>query len=396
MRKVTPIMIDNSLYTIMRERLRRTPIKFHRYLYEKLPLNARLLGITGPRGVGKSTMILQIIKSTEEKALYVDADNIYFSTHSLIELADDFIRENGQLLVIDEIHKYKGWSKELKQIHDNHPDIKVIFTGSSILEIKKGEADLSRRALMYNMQGLSFREYLELFHEIKTPVFSFDDVIAHRVEIDELEHPLPYFKDYLRRGYFPFSNEPEFEMRLNQIISQTVETDIPLFAGLMASTARKLKQLLGILSQLAPYKPIIEKLAQEIGVSKNNLPEYLTMLERSGMISLLRDDTSGLRNLGKVEKLYLDNTNMMYAITGTDTNIGNVRETFFQNQMRMTGKLSASRESDFRIGDYTFEIGGRNKGNKQIAAIPKAYVVKDDIEYGSNNIIPLYQFGFTY
>ncbi len=389
-------MVDNALYSIMKERLRNTPMSFFRYLYSSLPLDARLLGIVGPRGVGKSTMILQILKSSQEKALYVDADNIYFSTHSLIDLADDLVKENGKLLAIDEIHKYEGWSKELKQIHDNHPSLKVIFTGSSILDIKKGEADLSRRALIFNMQGLSFREYLELFHSIKLPIYSLTEILDHKVEFDNPEHPLPLFKEYLKKGYFPFSNEPGFESRLNQIISQTVESDIPLFAGMMASTARKLKQLLGLLAHLAPYKPSIEKLAQEIGVSKNNLPEYLTMLEKAGMISLLRDDTSGLRALGKVEKLYIDNSNMMYAMAGTETNIGNVRETFFQNQMRMTGKLSVSRSADFMIGDYTFEIGGKNKGQRQIANLPDSFIVKDDIEYGSNNIIPLFHFGLTY
>lgn len=389
-------MIDNILYGIMKERLRNTPMSFHRYLYSSLPLNARLLGIVGPRGVGKSTMILQIIKSSDEKSLYVDADNIYFSTHSLIDLADDFVKEAGRLLAIDEIHKYKGWSKELKQIHDNHPGLKVIFSGSSILDIKKGEADLSRRALMHYMQGLSFREYLELFHDIRIPIYSLNDILEHKVDFEIPEHPLPYFKEYLKRGYFPFSNEPGFESRLNQVISQTVESDIPLFASMMASTARKLKQLLGLLAHLAPYKPSIEKLAQEIGVSKNNLPEYLTMLEKAGMIYLLRDDTSGLRSLGKVEKLYIDNPNMMYAMAGIETNIGNVRETFFQNQMRMTGMLTASRSADFKIGKYTFEIGGKNKGQRQIDNIPDSFIVKDDIEYGSNNIIPLYHFGLTY
>ncbi len=390
-------MIDNTLYAYMQERLRHTPDTFHRYLYDKVAWNARLIGITGPRGVGKSTLVLQKLKERPDSDfLYVDADNLYFSSHSLVELADDFVKSGGKLLAIDEIHKYQGWSKELKQIHDTHPTLKVIFTGSSILEIRKGEADLSRRALMYNMQGLSFREYLSLFHQIETPVVTLEDILSHKVNLVDLEHPLPYFHDYLKRGYYPFSNEPGFDMRLNQVISLTVETDIPLFSGLMASTARKLKQLLAVLSQLAPYKPSMEKLAQEIGVSKNNIPEYLNMLDNAGMISQLRDDTSGLRTLGKVEKLYIDNTNLMYAMTGENTNIGNARETFFQNQMRLTGKLKNSRESDFRIGPYTFEIGGKNKGQRQIAAVPDSYVVKDDIEYGNGNILPLWHFGLTY
>lgn len=210
------------------------------------------------------------------------------------------------------------------------------------------------------------------------------------------EHPLPYFREYLSKGYFPFSNEPLFELRLNQIISQTVESDIPLYANLTSATARKLKQLMGVLSRLAPYKPSIEKLSQEIGVSKNTLPDYLTMLEKAGMISLLRDDTSGLRVLGKIEKLYIDNSNFMYAMAGVKTDIGNVRETFFQNQMRVEYDVSVSRISDFKIGDYTFEVGGKDKSQKQIESIPNGIVVKDDIEFGNDNIIPLWHFGLTY
>lgn len=389
-------MVDNLLYEEMRRRLRMVSTSFKRYMYDILPDSARLVGLTGPRGVGKSTMVLQKIKECRDKSLYVDADSLYFSTNSLVGLADSFVKEGGKFLVIDEIHKYKGWSKELKQIHDVNPELRVIFTGSSVLDIKKGESDLSRRALMFHMQGLSFREYMNLFHSIEMPLCSLDDILAHKVEWENPDHPLPFFHQYLKDGYFPFSNEPGFEMRLNQIISQTVETDIPLYAGLMASTARKLKQLLGVVAELAPYKPSIEKLAQEIGVSKNTLPDYLTMLEKAGMITLLRDDTAGLRGLGKVEKLYLDNSNLMYAIAGSETDIGNVRETFFQNQLRVGNEVKVSRKSDFYVDGYTFEIGGKGKNQKQIAGIDKAFIVKDDIEYGSGNIIPLWHFGLTY
>lgn len=389
-------MVDNILITAMRQQLRNLPTKFKRYLYDELPDDARLVGIVGPRGVGKSTMLLQKIASSEDESLYVDADNLYFGSHTLVELADEFVRQGGQLLAIDEVHKYSGWSRELKQIHDTHPGLKVVFTGSSVLDIKKGEADLSRRALMFELQGLSFREYLELFHDIKSKIYSLDEVLGHKVELPEPEHPLPYFRQYLETGYFPFSTEPRFEMRINQIVAQTVEVDIPLYAGMKASTARKLKQLLSVLSSLAPYKPNLDNLVKEVGVSKNNLPEYINMLEKAGMIALLRDDTSGMRSLGKVEKLYLDNTNFIYGLAGTDANIGSVRETFFQNQTRVGYKVMASKVSDFRIGNYTFEVGGRGKGQKQIEGIDDAFVVKDDIEFGSGNIVPLWHFGFLY
>lgn len=390
-------MIDNTLFHTMRQILRHTPTSFRRYVYDKLPDNARLIGLTGPRGVGKSTLVLQkILQRDPDRSLYVDADNIYFSTHSLLELANEMVKSGRNFLVIDEIHKYKNWSKELKQIHDTLPELQVIFTGSSILDIKKGEADLSRRALMFHIQGLSFREYLGLYKGVEIAPYTLQEILEHRVDLPEIPHPLPDFHQYLQTGYFPFSHEPEFGMRLNQIISQTVETDIPLFADMMATTARKLKQLLGVLSNLAPYKPSIEKLSVEVGVSKNTLPEYLSLLERAGMISLLRDDTNGLRSLGKVEKLYLDNPNFMYALAGVGTDIGNVRETFFQNQVRVTSAVRTSRIADFKIGDKIFEVGGKNKGQRQLEGDPNGYIVKDDIEFGSGNIIPLWHFGLIY
>ena len=380
----------------MTELLKRTPLDFIRYKYDEINWNGRLVGIVGPRGVGKSTMVLQHIKqSTEGHHLYVSADNIYFANHSLIDFADEFIKEGGTHLYIDEIHKYAGWSRELKQIYDMHPSLNLVFTGSSALDIKKGEADLSRRALMYMMQGLSFREYLQLFEGIKTKVFSFDEILNHQVKIPELEHPLPVFREYLDHGYYPFAIEGDFMQRMQQVVDQTVEVDIPQYADMKASTARKLKRMLVILSGLAPYKPSIENLATEIGVSKNNVPDYLVYLERAGMIGLLRDDTSGMRNLGKIEKVYVDNPSLMSVLTPYP-NIGNVRETFFYNQMREKQDVTSSKASDFTIGDYTFEIGGRKKGKKQIEDVKNGRIVKDDIETGHGIIIPLWYFGMNY
>ena len=389
-------MIDNKLYEYMTELLKRTPLDFVRYKYDEINWNGRLVGIVGPRGVGKSTMVLQHIKqSTEGHHLYVSADNIYFANHSLIDFADEFIKEGGTHLYIDEIHKYAGWSRELKQIYDMHPSLNLVLTGSSVLDIQKGEADLSRRALMYMMQGLSFREYLQLFEGIKTRVFSFDEILNHQVKIPELEHPLPVFREYLDHGYYPFAIEGDFMQRMQQVVDQTVEVDIPQYADMKASTARKLKRMLVILSGLAPYKPSIENLATEIGVSKNNVPDYLVYLERAGMIGLLRDDTSGMRNLGKVEKVYVDNPSLMSVLTPYP-NIGNIRETFFYNQMREKQDVTSSKASDLTIGDYTFEIGGRKKGKKQIEDVKNGRIVKDDIETGHGIIIPLWYFGMNY
>lgn len=380
----------------MTEQLKRTPLDFVRYKYSEVNWESRLVGIVGPRGVGKSTMLLQHIKqSTAGKRLYVSADNLYFTKNRLIDFADDFIKEGGTHLYLDEIHKYSGWSRELKQIYDTHPALHVIFTGSSVLDIKRGEADLSRRALVYSMQGLSFREYLKLFHNIDSRSYSFEEIINHEVSVPQLEHPLPLFREYLQWGYYPFATEGDFALRMQQVVDQTLDVDIPQYADMKVSTARKLKQMLVIISELAPFKPNFENMASEIGVSKNNVPDYLVYLQRAGMIGLLRDDTNGQRNLGKIEKVYVDNPSLMAVLT-PQPNIGNVRETFFYNQMRERQMVSASRVCDFTIGEYTLEIGGRNKGKKQIEDVKNGIVVKDDIETGHGIVVPLWNFGMNY
>lgn len=370
-------MIPESLLRYMNEMLRQTPMRFFRYAYGDFPWNSQLSGLVGPRGIGKSTMLRQYIiqHKDEEKFLYVSADHLYFSDHSLAALADDFVVEGGTHLVIDEIHKYKGWSRELKQIYDVYPNLKVTFSGSSVLDILKGEADLSRRAVVVSMQGMSFREYLEFDHGIMLPKYSLEQILRHEPDIQSDFHPIPYFRDYLKSGYYPFHNIDNFDVRMQQIVSQTTESDIPLFAGMNASTGRKLKQMLSVISRLAPYKPNFDNLASELGVSKNNVPDYLAYLEKGGMIGMLRDDTKGMRGLGKVEKVYIDNPSLMTVLSDNAPDVGNMRETFFYNQTRVVLPVSASRESDFRIGDFTFEVGGAGKGKRQLAGeIGRAHV----------------------
>lgn len=392
-------MVDYSLISFMEERLKGTPVAFSRYMKSRINWKSRLVGLTGPRGVGKSTMMLQymLAQPSRKQMLYVTADHIWFATHSLVELADGFVKSGGKWLCIDEAHRYEGWSREIKQIYDGHPGLQIAFTGSSVLDINRGEADLSRRALMYHMQGLSFREYLEMFHSIKAPLLSMEDILNGDVRMpDALEHPLPLFRQYLAEGYYPFAIEGDLAQRVQQVVSLTVETDIPMYADMKSTTARKLKQMLGIIAASAPYKPSADHLAQEIKVSKNNVPEYLLWLEKAGMIGQLRDYTGGMRGLGKVEKVFLDNPTLMTVLSGGRPNVGNLRETFFYNQMRVDYDVMSSRISDFRIDDATFEVGGRNKGQRQIREAAKGYVVKDDIEYRHANIIPLFLFGLTY
>ena len=382
----------------MNDRVAGVSTHFHRYMYSRVNWNRQMMGLTGPRGVGKTTMFLQYIKEHrhERQMFYVTADHVYFATHTLTELADQFVREGGQQLFIDEIHKYEHWSRELKQIYDGHPDLMVAFTGSSILDITKGEADLSRRAAIFQMQGLSFGEYLRLFRQVEAPVLTLEQILAHEAQIPGIRHPLPLFAEYLRIGYYPFADDPDFTLILNQIVGHTMEVDIPQYASMNPSTGRKLKKLLAVIAQSVPFKPVMDSLSTVIGVSRNILPDYFLFMEMAGMIGQLRDDTGGIRGVGKVEKVYLDNTNLAYVLGGAATDVGNLRETFFYNQMRVTTDVISSRISDFEIEGKTFEVGGMRKGKKQIADAAEGYVVKDDIEYGAGNIIPLWAFGLTY
>lgn len=391
-------MVDESLYAYMRLQLELTCSDFHRYLYNDVNWNARMIAITGARGVGKSTMVLQYLKTqiSDCKVLYISADHTFFTTHTLVEVADDFSKEAGSLLVIDEVHKYPDWSRELKQIYDTHPDMKVIFTGSSVLDIIDGVADLSRRVLHYTMYGLSFREYLGLFHHISVPKYSLEEILDGKAHIEGMLHPLPAFREYLSEGYYPFAIEGDFPLRMQNVITKTIESDIAQYAGLRATTAKKLKKMLAVISGLAPYKPNADNLALEIGISRNSVQDYLSLLERAQLIGQLRDDTGGIRGLGKVEKVYIDNPSLMRVLSGGKTDVGNMRETFFYNQMRVKNDVISSRQSDFKIEKYTFEVGGRKKGKKQIEDIPDSFIVKDDIEFAQGNVIPLWAFGLNY
>ena len=376
----------------------RTPVQFRRYMYNKIDWSNRMIGLTGPRGVGKTTLVLQRIKQhlQGEKVLYVNMEDFYFTTHRLVDFAGQLSKHGYKYLFADEIHRYPDWSKELKLIYDYYPDLYVVFTGSSVLDIRKGVSDWSRRAVMYHMQGLSFREYLEYAHGIVVPVHSLEQILQQNAEVGAIEHPLAYFAEYLHNGYYPFASESGYIEKLKQIVSMSVDADIPAFAMMSYAVAYKLKRLLLIIAESVPFKPNMSKIGEMVGVSRNVVAEHLTLLEEAGLVAQLRDDTVGIRQLGKVDKVYLDNTNIIYALAPQNANIGNVRETFFNNQARVVADVVASRQTDFCIGGASFEIGGRKKGNAQIEGLQNAYVVKDDIEYGHDNVLPLWWFGLLY
>ncbi len=388
----------DRLYETMHRLLDNATSDFLRYPYDKINWDDRMLGLVGPRGVGKTTLFLQHLKRQDnvDRCLFVSADDIYFSEHTLLDTAEKLYKNGGECFYVDEVHKYSKWSQELKAIYDCFPELHVYFTGSSILDIEKGEADLSRRAPKYFMQGLSFREFLAMRYEIHTKVYALDEIIRNEAEIPGLDHPLPVFNEYLRKGYYPFGQDPDFQIELLQVINRTLEVDIPQFANMTAATGRKLKKLLVLISTMVPFKPNMSKLAAQIQASRNNLEDYLLYIEKAGLISQLKEQFGKLNSFGKIEKVYLDNTNLIHVLSEGAEDAGTIRETFFLNQMRVRNRVSASAISDFEIEGTTFEVGGKSKTSEQLKAADRGFVVKDDIEHGHGNVVPLWAFGLNY
>lgn len=331
------------------------------------------------------------------RCIFVYADDLWFSTHSLVALAEMFYTNGGRVLYIDEIHKYKNWSQEIKNIYDQYPDLKVRYTGSSILDLQKGSHDLSRRVLEFQMHGLSFREYAALHYGADIPIHTLEQVLTNKIEFPYTDYrPVALFKEYLRQGYYPYFKEPGYELRLTKTINAILEVDIPKFAELSISTSEKLKALLYIIAQSVPFKPNYSKIARDLDMHRNAVSDLMVWLDKADLINILRDDVEGYKLLGKVNKVYLNNPNLAYTLSDDEPNIGYIRETIFLAWLRVTHKVTASSVSDFKVGKYTFEVGGKKKGQHQIKDIEHAYVVKDDIEYGHLNEIPLWAFGLLY
>lgn len=386
-----------EIYILFRSIIANTQTKNLRYLYDKIDWSQRLVAVVGTRGVGKTTLLLQRIKLAHslEDSLYISADHFYFTENRIYDLATTFVQNGGKNLFIDEVHKYENWSKEVKMMYDYFPNLNIVFTGSSILDIYRGSDDLSRRAILYNLQGLSFREYINFTQNVNLKSFTLEEILKCKVEID-IETPLLHFKKYIKNGYFPFLKEKNYEERLRNILLLTLEVDIPYFANMNVSTARKIKQLLYHLAQNVPFKPNYVHLAEIINVNRNQVADFLYYLEKAGIIMQLHDGSKGLRQISKPEKIYLNNTNLMYALCENNSNLGTIRETFFMNQLSTINKVTSSKTGDFSINDTIFEIGGKSKSNFQVKNEIEGFVVKDDIEFGYKKTLPLWWFGFLY
>ncbi|MCK5537162.1 MAG: ATP-binding protein [Bacteroidales bacterium] len=387
-------------------KLNKISLKFKRNLLNTIHWENRMIGIRGARGVGKTTLILQYIKGNlplNESIIYISLDDIYFTSNSLSEYVDDFVKKGGKYLFIDEVHKYKNWSIELKNIYDNYADLKIVFTGSSILPLIKSKADLSRRAIMYDMQGLSFREFLNITHKLDFESVSLPDILSNHTEISMLINnkikPILEMGKYNEKGYYPYFIESnrDYLIFLAETINQTLEADIPIYLDLNVESVEKMKKLLFIISTSVPFKPNISKLSETIGITRNTLKTMLHYLYKANIINLLFTGTKGISILQKPEKIYLHHPNLMYALSPNHINIGTLRETFFYNQLQNLFSVKYTNTGDFLVDDkYTFEIGGKNKTYKQIKNIPNSYIVADNIEYGAGNKIPLFLFGFLY
>ncbi len=390
----------SQLFDLYSVKLSETDTRFVRYLHDRINWDSRLIVIVGARGVGKTTMVLQHIMLADavKESLYIAADNTYFSTNTLFDTASAFVKGGGKALYIDEVHKYPDWSREVKMMYDYLPDLRVVVTGSSILDIVKGtDADLSRRAIPYTLEGLSFREYLNFSLGLHIEPLSLDDIIAGNIALpQEIRHPLVHFKDYLAKGYFPFFSQDDYFVRLENVINHTMEIDIPAFAGMSIATSRKLKKLLYVISRNVPFKPNFSEIGRSLSMDRGTVADYMVYIEKSGLTRQLNMSGGGMSLFEKPEKVYLGNTNFIYALSDGMQNPGNVRETFFLSAMSVNHTVTASPVADFVVEGHTFEVGGKGKIGKQVKDVGDAYIVKDDIEHAYMNIIPLWAFGLDY
>ncbi|MDR1679284.1 MAG: AAA family ATPase [Prevotellaceae bacterium] len=397
----------NNLFNLFFQRLAQTNTKFVRYLYSQIDWESRLIGITGARGAGKTTILLQYANlqfpNSRNKVLYVTLDHIWFSNNSLFDLGEEFVRNGGEVLLIDEVHKYQTWAQEIKNLYDFFPQLKIVFTGSSMLEIYRGNADLSRRAVHYVLHGMSFREFILYDRQIELPVFEFEKILNSHIEyagiVNEKIKVIPAFKSYLESGYYPYykTEKKHYHEQLLNTVNTILDVDLPSIETIEPFSIQKIKKLLLVIAQRVPFTPNITDLATLIGVNRNYLLNFLHILEKAQLLNLLQQDVSGLRTLSKPEKIYLNNTNLIYALESEKPDIGNLRETFFFNQLKAVGEVAFSKKADFIFKNkYAFEVGGKNKGHEQIAGLENAYLALDNLEYGYANKIPLWLFGMLY
>lgn len=396
-----------ALFLAYNRKLQETDCTFQRFLYNKIDWNERLIGIKGARGVGKSTMILQHIKMTfsdTTKAFYASLDHIWFANHTLLDLVEYLYTHEVNHIFLDEVHRYHGWIREIKNIYDSYPQIHIVFTGSSLLEINNAEADLSRRLRIYSLPGMSFREFVAINRIAELPVFELNEILTNHVQIASSITAnfkvLPHFEKYLQLGYYPFfletkSAESYFE-RLQQVVNTVIENDIPAVEDVEYETLMKAKKLLMTLAQMVPYMPNMTVLCDLLSTTRNQLIRLLSLLERSALIRQLTAEAKNLKAMGKPDKILFNNPNLMFALN-KNADTGSVRESFFSSMLSVNHGIRYPKQGDLLVDErLLFEIGGKNKGFSQIRDISDSYVVADEVEIGFGNKIPLWLFGLLY
>ena len=396
----------DRLYEISGNLIERTKLSFFRYLYNVIDWDWRMIGISGARGSGKTTLMLQYIKERikpRKNVIYISLDDPYFLENSLLDFTDSFYKSGGKYIFIDEVHKYKNWSSELKNIYDYYPELKIVFSGSSALAIYNGEADLSRRAIVYNLNELSFREYLHISEKIQLPSFHLEEILHDHQEIVASlltkVKPLEFFPQYLKFGLYPFIAEGSkyYLPRLGKALNQVIETDLPAIENINYTTVQNLKRLMYILAISVPFKPNISELSAKLGLSRERLLRHLDLLNRARIIHLLKPQNKAHAILSKPEKIFLNNPSLHFALNETVYQTGTLRETFFYNQLNATHQVNYSLFGDFLVDNkYVFEVGGKSKTKKQIKGIEQGFLIKDGVEIGHSNTIPLWLFGFLY
>ena len=386
-------------------RVKNVSLTHKRYLYHQINWDARLIGIRGARGTGKTTMLLQYIRehySDLSQVLYVSLDSFSFQLITLYDVAEYAYTHGIEVLFVDEVHYMPHWGQQLKIIFDSFADLKIVYTGSSMLQIDEAQTDLSRRQTIYDLHGFSFREYL-LFkgyfkHEAVDLEYLLTDHTSLAMNIAAEIKPLMLFNEYLRQGYYPFVLEAkqDYLMRLEQLMLLIIYQDIPRVEDISLPTLQKAQKLLMILATQVPLEPNISTLCREIGATRDIVIRLLYLMEKAGLLMLVNKESNSYKTLSRPDKIYLNNTNQMYALTGM-VNEGTLRETFFVNQLRQAHKVLLPAKGDYIVdGRFTFEVGGASKTFQQIKDIPNSYLALDEMELGSGNSIPLYLFGFLY
>jgi predicted AAA+ superfamily ATPase len=394
-----------ELFEVSEQLIKTTPIGFKRYLYSTIDWSEKLIGIKGARGTGKTTLLLQYLHETglpASQAAYLSLDEIYFLSHSLLEAVRSFHQSGGKIVVLDEVHKYPNWSQEVKNLHDRYRDLQIVFTGSSIIDISKEEGDLSRRAVIYELHGLSYREYLVFKKGIDLPLIKLEDLLNPGISLRNYFTPdflpLQHFQSYLKQGYFPFSGENEgiYFKKLRQLVRTIVEYDMAEIRGFDIRNGKKLLQLVYLIGQQVPFKPNVSALAEKTLIHRNSMVNYLHYLADARLIDLQYPAGMSVATLQKPEKIFLNNTNFLFALSEKNPESGTVRETFFNSLMKVTHAIQYSHSVDFLVdGEYHFEVGGKNKSNKQVKE-DKTWIVKDNLEYPVGKSLPLWAFGMLY